>query len=78
MPVHKDDAAKVVNCFSRMIRGNLAAYSSEYHHPGFSADVSDDRMKESKHAVRELRRLRQEFEDLHAGVPDFSKEKPNG
>lgn len=59
-----DIQREVINDLSELIRSSKTAYESEARYPNPDADRMDDRLKIFHKRVIELRRVRQELEDL--------------
>ena len=57
----------VTQHLSRLIASELHAMSSEYWQPRFAADQMDSELNFRKMRIKELRRLRHEFENLMFG-----------
>lgn len=57
----------VTQHLSRLIASELQAMSSEYWQPRFAADQMDSELNFRKMRIKELRRLRHEFENLMFG-----------
>lgn len=60
------DVSKAVAEITALILQESAAYNREYCAPGFDADRSDDRMKEAKRRIEELRRMREGLEGMES------------
>lgn len=58
----------VVQGLDELIMQNLRGVAQQQYFPVANPDDMDDRIKQGKEHAKELRRLRQEFEDLCAGV----------
>jgi hypothetical protein len=58
----------VVQGLDELIMQNLKGVAQQQYFPVPDPDEMDDRIKQGKERAKELRRLRQEFEDLCAGV----------
>lgn len=58
----------VIDNLSSLIRMHAGLTAQEQYHPGPDADRSDDLINEHKRWVKELREIRQRFEDLVTGM----------
>lgn len=58
----------VVENLSRLIAYHLSACSYEQRAPGGDIDSSDQKISDCKRRAEQLRRIRQEFEDIMSGV----------
>ena len=58
----------VTQHLSRLIASELQAMSSEYWQPRFASDQMDSELNFRKTRIKELRRLRHEFENLMFGL----------
>lgn len=61
--------ATVINAISEQIGASIREFTLESHFPSRDADAMDDKLKAAKHQTVELRRIRQEYEDLMFGKP---------
>jgi hypothetical protein len=67
--IHRDErVAAVLEGLTSLIVSNSHSIGSEQHMPGADADRSDDLIAMQTKTVSKLRELRQQFEDLVAGV----------
>jgi len=58
----------VIDNLSSLIRSHSRMLAGEQYQPGADADASDDRIKEDARWVKELRDIRERFENLVTGV----------
>jgi hypothetical protein len=58
----------VVNSLSEQIFATLSRVGSENVNPVFGADQSDEVIKINTHKAKELRRIREEYENLMTGA----------
>lgn len=58
----------VVNCLGELIRRALSNKAHEQFMPSSDADKSDMRIQDYGQRVIDLRRIREEFEDIASGV----------
>ena len=61
-------AGDVVDGISRLINLALVSLASEQRYPGGDVDASGDKMRDARDAVKRLRALREEFENIVTGV----------
>jgi hypothetical protein len=58
----------VIDNLSSLIRHHAGLTASEQYHPGADADRSDDIIKAHGEWVKELRQIRERFENLVTGI----------
>lgn len=59
---------EVVNILSEQILVELAGTAQRQWYPTHDADADDDRMKAGKERAAELRKIREQYENLMTGV----------
>ena len=59
---------KIQADLSTLILDKLNELSSEQHYPGGDPDMMDDKIKVCKFQIKELRLMRQHFEDIMTGA----------
>jgi len=64
------DAAttQVISGLSEIIQENLRDYSREYWSPRYSSDQSEAELRFAKQRILELRKMREDFENLMFGL----------
>ncbi|MDD5547263.1 MAG: hypothetical protein PHO67_08945 [Candidatus Omnitrophica bacterium] len=67
--MNRDEAVKQVEeGLTYLILSHAGSVASEQYAPSYTSDDSDGYIKEHKEWVAELRRIRQEFENLVTGL----------
>jgi len=68
MHTQDERVVAIVDNLSSLIRSHAGMLASEQYMPSVDADTSDDRMREHTHWVKELREIRERFENLVTGT----------
>lgn len=68
MTIMNDRLAEISKLISEQIHADMRALESEERAPGFSAEESEDKMKELRKRVHDLRAIRNELEGVFTGT----------
>ncbi len=69
-------ASEVVNNLGALIENALKGYQFAYYTPTFDSDKMDAQLKFYKNQAKELRRLRNEFEEVMYGLEGARLQEP--